>query len=259
MGYSETRTGLPDTLGEHHSVQQLAKPLVQRLDFLPRKQPVQQRAKQRVERILDATAELLEGIGFDSITTNLIAERAGVDVASVYQYFPNKYAILYALMTRLTERDRGLIESYDRKVSSDLDWVSFVDGLAEYVFKHTSAEPGAAEIRRATQAIPELRAVEKRSDTIAAAILATILERRGFPVHGERLEAITRVLVETALAVFCLIWTGAPANPEALLKELTLMEKSYLIACAKAAESSPETGGSTPDAIPADDSEVERR
>ena len=90
MGYSETRTGLPDTLGEHHSVQQLAKPLVQRLDFLPRKQPVQQRAKQRVERILDATAELLEGIGFDSITTNLIAERAGVDVASVYQYFPNK-------------------------------------------------------------------------------------------------------------------------------------------------------------------------
>ena len=241
-------------------VQQSAKSLVQRVDLLPRKQPVQQRAKQRIERILDTTAELLDEIGFDSITTNLVAEQAGVDVASVYQYFPNKYAILYALRTRVAERDRALIESYDRELSSELDWVTFVDGLARYVFEHASVEPGATGIRRATQALPELRVVKNQSDEIAAAILATILKRRGFPVRGERLEAITRLLVETALAIFGLIRTGDPANPEALLEELTIMEKSYLLQCAKEeAEFYPENGESPPHTTPVDDSEVERR
>jgi hypothetical protein len=126
-------------------------------------------------------------------------------------------------------------------VSSDLDWVTFVDGLAKYVFEHAAAEPGAMGIRRATQALPELRVVKNQSDEIAAVLLATILKRRGFPVRGERLQAITRILVETSLAVFGLIQTGDPANPEAFLEELTTMGKSYLLQCAKEeTESGPE-------------------
>ena len=241
-------------------MRQSAKPLGQRVGLLPRKQPVQQRAKQRIEHILDATAELLDERGFDSISTNLIAERAGVDVASVYQYFPNKYSILYALRTRIAERDRALIESYDREVSSYLDWVAFVDGLAKYVFEHTAAEAGATGIRRATQALPELRVIKNQSDEIAAAILATVLKRRGFPVRGERLEAITRILVETSLAVFGLIQTGDSANPEALLEELTIMGKSYLLQCAKEeTKVSSENGESPPHTTRVDDSKVERR
>ena len=59
-------------------------------DLEPRRRPTARRARRTVGRILDATAALLDEVGFDAITTNLIAERAGVNVASLYKYFPNK-------------------------------------------------------------------------------------------------------------------------------------------------------------------------
>ena len=64
----------------------------------PRKQPRQGRARQTVQRLLDAAAELVEEQGLESLTTNRIAERAGVNIASLYQYFPNKEAIVAALV-----------------------------------------------------------------------------------------------------------------------------------------------------------------
>src|SRR5262245_21790233 len=69
-------------------------PVKPRADQLnARKEAVQARAQSTVEAILGATAQVLEGIGFDAATTNRIAERAGVSIGSLYQYFPNKEAI----------------------------------------------------------------------------------------------------------------------------------------------------------------------
>lgn len=65
-----------------------------------RKIPKQSRSKQTVEFILDAAAYILAERGLDGFTTNHIAERAGVNIASLYQYFPNKAAILDALQAR---------------------------------------------------------------------------------------------------------------------------------------------------------------
>lgn len=64
----------------------------------PRKQPRQGRARQTVKRLLDAAAELIEEQGLESLTTNRIAERSGVNIASLYQYYPNKDAIVSALV-----------------------------------------------------------------------------------------------------------------------------------------------------------------
>lgn len=64
----------------------------------PRKQPRQQRARQTVQRLLDAAAELIEDHGLETLTTNRIAEHAGVNIASLYQYFPHKDAIVAALV-----------------------------------------------------------------------------------------------------------------------------------------------------------------
>lgn len=76
----------------------------------PRKQPKQQRARNRVQKLLDATAELIETNGLEALTTNHIAERAGVNIASLYQYFPNKESILAALL-----------ESYLQEISKALN------------------------------------------------------------------------------------------------------------------------------------------
>lgn len=66
----------------------------------PRRQPRQVRSQQMVEAILEATARVLAERGYAATNTNLVAERAGVSVGSVYQYFPNKDALLTALHER---------------------------------------------------------------------------------------------------------------------------------------------------------------
>lgn len=63
-----------------------------------KKEPRQPRARQTVQRIIAATGELLAEQGLDAITTNKVAERANVNIASLYQYFPNKQALLSALL-----------------------------------------------------------------------------------------------------------------------------------------------------------------
>lgn len=66
--------------------------------FRQRKQPKQERAAETRQRILDAAAHVFAEHGYAAGTTNRIAERAGVSIGSLYQYFPNKDAVLRALM-----------------------------------------------------------------------------------------------------------------------------------------------------------------
>ena len=63
----------------------------------PRKQPRQRRSAETVARILDAAARIFDERGYRATTTNHVAERAGVSIGSLYQYFPNKDALLVAL------------------------------------------------------------------------------------------------------------------------------------------------------------------
>jgi len=66
----------------------------------PRKRPVQERSRDTVDRILSAAARIFDEDGYRRTTTNRVAEAAGVSVGSLYQYFPNKDALLVALAER---------------------------------------------------------------------------------------------------------------------------------------------------------------
>ena len=77
----------------------------------PRKNPRQRRAKETVEAILTAAAQVFEARGYARGTTDRIATRAGVSVGSLYQYFPNKDAILVALAERHVDRGTALVRA----------------------------------------------------------------------------------------------------------------------------------------------------
>lgn len=66
----------------------------------PRKKPQQRRSRATIDTIFEATIQVLLANGFDKTTTIQIAERAGVSVGSLYQYFPNKRALLAAIVRR---------------------------------------------------------------------------------------------------------------------------------------------------------------
>ncbi len=69
-----------------------------------RKSPTQVRAAQTVDAIVEAATQILQSAGEESLTTNRIAERAGVSIGSLYQYFSDKEAIVQAIAER--ERDK---------------------------------------------------------------------------------------------------------------------------------------------------------
>ncbi|HEU5136477.1 MAG TPA: TetR/AcrR family transcriptional regulator [Steroidobacteraceae bacterium] len=66
----------------------------------PRKKPQQRRSRVTIDTIFEATIQVLLANGLDRITTIQIADRAGVSVGSLYQYFPNKRALLAAVVKR---------------------------------------------------------------------------------------------------------------------------------------------------------------
>jgi len=75
----------------------------------PRKEPKQERAQRTVEAIVEAAAQVFEREGYSRTTTDRIAERAGVSIGSLYQYFPGKDSILAALAERHADSGVGRI------------------------------------------------------------------------------------------------------------------------------------------------------
>ncbi|HEY4343582.1 MAG TPA: TetR/AcrR family transcriptional regulator [Parvibaculum sp.] len=74
------------------------------IDLEPKKLPKQTRSKASFEAIIDASAQLLRASPYEALTTNHIAERAGVSIGTLYEFFPNKEAIIAALTARLMKR-----------------------------------------------------------------------------------------------------------------------------------------------------------
>jgi AcrR family transcriptional regulator len=77
----------------------------------PRKLPQQDRSRVTVEAILQATAHILTEEGYHNANTNRIAERAGISIGSLYQYFPNKESLMSALMEQHSNEIAALVES----------------------------------------------------------------------------------------------------------------------------------------------------
>src|SRR5215475_9470532 len=76
----------------------------------PRKAPKQQRSSQLVADILEAAIRVLEKEGAPRFTMARVAEKAGVSVGSLYQYFPNKESILFRLQSGEWDQTRDMLE-----------------------------------------------------------------------------------------------------------------------------------------------------
>jgi AcrR family transcriptional regulator len=92
------------------------------MSLAPRKSPRQRRSTATVDTILEAAARILEANGLDALTTNAVAERAGVSIGSLYQYFPGKAAILAELIRRQrADLLAGIDEAANRKPDGSLE------------------------------------------------------------------------------------------------------------------------------------------
>ncbi len=105
-----------------------------------RRQPKQKRSQQRVNRILDAAAEVFDEVGFEAATTHAIATRADTAIGSLYQFFPDKLAIFHALELRHVERVRAVWAQLSKPEIIQLPLEGFIRTLVA-AFKQLFEQP----------------------------------------------------------------------------------------------------------------------
>lgn len=201
------------------------------LSLEPRREPQQARSRERLERILDATGELLQEAGVDGLSTRLIAARAGVNVATIYQFFPNKYAVVAALVERaadqLLRRHEELIGSIEPGEPLRQTNERILQGFAAAVLEI----PGFFTLRRAMQALPELaesQAIEERTrEAIGERITKRLLVRNPNMSEAQR-EIIAKTMIQMTLSMLELSTQVPQAQRADVLAELRTMMVSYL-------------------------------
>jgi AcrR family transcriptional regulator len=143
----------------------------------PRTEPIQKRALERRESILQVTALLLEEVGQDDLTTILVAKRADVSVGTLYHYFPNKYAILHALGEQwLVEVEVALGELEAQRVES-LSLRRFVDGSVDRLLAAYTAQRGLLPLVKALYGVPELKDLHEKYSEMIINAMARMFER----------------------------------------------------------------------------------
>lgn len=98
-----------------------------------RRSPKQKRGRQRVEKILQAAAEVFAEVGYEAATTHAIADRANTAIGSLYQFFPDKLAIFHALELRHLERVHQMWASQDAEKLAGLPLEDFLKAVVEAI------------------------------------------------------------------------------------------------------------------------------
>ncbi|MCC5986557.1 MAG: TetR/AcrR family transcriptional regulator [Pararhodobacter sp.] len=110
----------------------------------PRKTPRQSRSRATCEAILQAAARILERGGGESLTTNLVAELAGVSIGSLYQYYPTKEAILAELIRQMRHEMHDDMVTAERQ-SAGQGLEQEVDALISATLRHHLRNPNLAK------------------------------------------------------------------------------------------------------------------
>lgn len=143
----------------------------------PRKAPVQARSRARFEAILETALTLIVEQGSDLVAMREIAARTGISIASLYQYFPDKAAIIATLAERCFEEGRSYTKAVFDPVSDRHSFLAAVDTLAEGHFTRLLEDPTSQALWRASQSDPRLQAQEGADEQAHARIVAEALGR----------------------------------------------------------------------------------
>ena len=171
----------------------------------PRSTPVQKRAQERREQILTVTAQLLEEVGQDDLTTILVAKTVGISVGTLYHYFPNKYAILFALAERwLGEMDIALRELEDYPLES-LSLKKFVEMSTDRMLLTYQNQEGLLPLVQAMFGVPELKDLDSHHDETIIAAMGRMFRRLEVSNDHPELERLGREWLEISHALLLVI------------------------------------------------------
>lgn len=158
--------------------------------------PQQARSREKFDAILAEALRLIHEKGYEHVSVREIARAAGMPIASVYQYFPNKLAIVRQLWERYTETLAELLASELATLVSDpteATRVRVINDVVDHMVANHRDNPAFLEIWRAVDGAPELRALNREDSLrVAEAVTSAILTVRP---DADRLSTLSRALI----------------------------------------------------------------
>ena len=197
----------------------------------PRKAPRQSRSQATVTAILDATARILVERGSAAASTNAVAELAGVSVGSLYQYFPNKEALVSAVHTRHGEQMMAVIQ---RALTKAMD-ATLDDALAGLVEATVEAHRVDADLHRVLEEQLGTMAVDAIHDEYTDVMedrIVALLARHRDEITAPDLKLAAYMLLNAAHALIHAVVLQRPKGVSLKLatQEIVSMMTAYLTA-----------------------------
>ena len=174
-----------------------------------RNEPVQARSTARLATLLDSAASVIDEIGYERLTTAMVAERAGASIGTVYRYFPDRIAVLQSLAARNVERLMVRIadELAAGRHASATDAVLALHGVTVDLFR---TEPGYRSLRAGDVIDLRPSSTEATSNAMLAAAVTDALVAH----YGVSDSADVRLAIGTAVELIDALTARAFARSE---------------------------------------------
>jgi AcrR family transcriptional regulator len=195
--------------------------------------PKQQRSIDKVERILDATAELMREFGIEQITTHLVAKRADIAVGSLYQFFPNIDSVKLALVERvMNQKYLTIMQALQNDPVFELAELSerLIDATLEFYCQQKNVVQTIMAIRN-TEAFEQVKSA--KNEKVIAGIIAYISSNKRRNIDIDQLTRKTRVAVMVSDVMTVLVWSATTKRERlAYIQEWKLLSSSYAMTVA---------------------------
>ncbi|MGR3277877.1 TetR/AcrR family transcriptional regulator [Acaryochloris marina NIES-2412] len=193
------------------------------------RQPKQARSRERVNKILDVAEEMFIAEGCNAVTTNAIAAKAEVPIGSLYQFFPDKAAILQALTARYTT----LLNQQLLAIGPAVDSLPLSDVLALVIDTNDqffADYPGYQAIfMQMQETVPELATIEEAADVELIEATANFLSQRSPGLDADHYQVIAIVIVKSIGTFLWLSRSQPPDRRQRLLDETKRLVQSYAL------------------------------
>lgn len=157
--------------------------------------PTQQRSRERFERILASAAELLVEKGSEDFRMSDVVARSGVPFGSLYQYFPDKTAIIGTLAERYDAIGRACVESELTGVETATDLKPALCRIVDGYYRMFAEAPVMHDIWQATQADRALQAQDAAEGLRLAGLMAETMQRIDPDMETEALTTASRLIM----------------------------------------------------------------
>ncbi|WP_419901501.1 TetR/AcrR family transcriptional regulator [Kiloniella sp.] len=159
-----------------------------------RRSPSQERSRQRVERILDAASTLLTSNSVDKLTTRRIAEVANVNIATLYQFYPNKEAIIFALYEKWLDETGSAFDRAEAEYLRSGTWREFFDQLIDALAATNTGVEVKDRLQKAMGMNEDLRQLDLLHGQRLADRMVNFLQILGAKLPLQELQNISMLL-----------------------------------------------------------------